>query len=37
MPIAKLKYLVANGDLVTGNFAPCIILQLDILHCLWYA
>jgi hypothetical protein len=22
MPIAKLKYLVANGDLVTGNFAP---------------
>jgi hypothetical protein len=24
MPIAKLKYLVANGDLATGNFAPCI-------------
>jgi hypothetical protein len=23
MPIAKLKYLAANGDLVTGNFAPC--------------
>jgi hypothetical protein len=23
MPIAKLKYLVANGDLATGNFAPC--------------
>jgi hypothetical protein len=22
MPIAKLKYLVANGDLATGNFAP---------------
>jgi hypothetical protein len=22
MPIAKLKYLVANGDLTTGNFAP---------------
>jgi hypothetical protein len=25
MPIAKLKYLVANGDLATGNFAPYII------------
>jgi hypothetical protein len=24
MPIAKLKYLVANGDLATGNFAPCL-------------
>jgi hypothetical protein len=24
MPIAKLKYLVANGDLVTRNFTPCI-------------
>jgi hypothetical protein len=24
MPIAKLKYLVVNGDLATGNFAPCI-------------
>jgi hypothetical protein len=23
MPIAKLKYLVASGDLATGNFAPC--------------
>jgi hypothetical protein len=23
MPIAKLKYLVASGDLETGNFAPC--------------
>jgi hypothetical protein len=23
MPIAKLKYLVANGNLATGNFAPC--------------
>jgi hypothetical protein len=23
MPVAKLKYLVANGDLATGNFAPC--------------
>jgi hypothetical protein len=22
MPIAKLKYLVANGDLATGNFTP---------------
>jgi hypothetical protein len=22
MPITKLKYLVANGDLATGNFAP---------------
>jgi hypothetical protein len=22
MSIAKLKYLVANGDLATGNFAP---------------
>jgi hypothetical protein len=22
MPIAKLKYFVANGDLATGNFAP---------------
>jgi hypothetical protein len=22
MPIAKLKYLVTNGDLATGNFAP---------------
>jgi hypothetical protein len=24
MPIAKLKYLVVNGDVATGNFAPCI-------------
>jgi hypothetical protein len=24
MPIAKLKYLVANGDLATGNFALCL-------------
>jgi hypothetical protein len=23
MPIVKLKYLVANRNLVTGNFAPC--------------
>jgi hypothetical protein len=22
MPIAKLKYLVANDDLASGNFAP---------------
>jgi hypothetical protein len=22
MPVAKPKYLVANGDLATGNFAP---------------
>jgi hypothetical protein len=28
MPIAELKYLVANGDLATGNFAPCTICRL---------
>jgi hypothetical protein len=24
MPIAKLKCLVANGDMVTGNFVPAL-------------
>jgi hypothetical protein len=29
MPIAKLKYLVANGNLATRNFAPCFIVMLN--------
>jgi hypothetical protein len=35
MPIAKLKYLVANGDLATRNFAPCYMAYL-ILECVQF-
>jgi hypothetical protein len=31
MHIAKLNYLVANGDLSTGNFVPCVIVSVA-----WY-
>jgi hypothetical protein len=29
MPIANLKYFVANGDLATGNFALCLRLLIS--------
>jgi hypothetical protein len=32
MPIAKLKYLVANGNLATGNFMPCFRINFSFLE-----
>jgi hypothetical protein len=33
MPIAKLKYLVTNGDLATRNFVPWVNMPFIFINC----